>query len=332
MNDISPPADRTSGMRTILAAASMALPLVAIVLTYALWAPGLPEEVASHWSGTGAPDDSLPTVNVFIGALILSSAALIATIVLLAIRKPAIQPQRMIVFLLGLVGGLAAGVWIIPTWLTMQAGSVEGAELGFWAIPLGIGSLYGIVPAAILPARQTPFDRDTVTASLDLGETEIGAWSRTISANIFLWVTIGMGVLLTVVYIPVFLIEDPLSAGIETAVAVFAVLAVLVCASFIRLRVSIDWRGLRVVSLFGIPLKRIALDQVSAVEAAEIRPMDWGGWGYRIMPGRSAVVLRTGPGLVVTTTSDKLFAITLDDPEGPAALLQTLAARSRANA
>lgn len=105
--------------------------------------------------------------------------------------------------------------------------------------------------------------------------------------------------------------------------------AALVCASFIRLRVSVDWRGLRVVSLFGIPLKRIALDQVAVVEATEVRPMDWGGWGYRVMPGRSAVVLRSGPGLVVTTAADKQFAITIDDPEQPAALLQALAGRAR---
>ena len=56
--------------------------------------------------------------------------------------------------------------------------------------------------------------------------------------------------------------------------------------------------------------------------------MDWGGWGYRIMPDRSAVVLRSGPGLVVTSTSGKQFAITIDDPEEPAALLQALAARA----
>lgn len=329
MKNTSTPTARPSRTRAIIAAATMAIPVAAIVVTYIAWVPGLPAEVASHWSGSGAPDDSLPTMSVFIGALILSSLALIATIVLLGFRRPGLQAKRFIIFLLGLVGGLAAGVWIVPTWLTLQAGSVEGAELGFWIIPLGIGSLYGIIPAAILPAQPGGLDRNAVTASLDLGETEIGAWSRTMSAKPFLWITLGMCALFALVYTPILLSDDPSTAGFGLAIGV---LAVLVCASFIRLRVSIDWRGLRVVSLFGIPLKRIALDQVSAVEAAEIRPMDWGGWGYRIMPGRSAVVLRSGPGLVVTTTSDKLFAITLDDPERPAALLQTLAARSTANA
>ena len=46
--------------------------------------------------------------------------------------------------------------------------------------------------------------------------------------------------------------------------------------------------------------------------------------GYRIMPGRSALILRKGPGLIVTTTNQKQFAISLDDPETPAALLATL--------
>ena len=101
--------------------------------------------------------------------------------------------------------------------------------------------------------------------------------------------------------------------------------AILFIASFIRLRVTADWRGLRVVSaVFRIPLKRIRLDAMDVIEAAELRPAEWGGWGYRIMPGRSALILRTGPGLIVTTTNQKQFAVSLDDPETPAALLATL--------
>ena len=42
------------------------------------------------------------------------------------------------------------------------------------------------------------------------------------------------------------------------------------------------------------------------------------------MPGRSAIVLRRGPALVVGTTADKYFAVTLADPATPAALLGAL--------
>lgn len=96
--------------------------------------------------------------------------------------------------------------------------------------------------------------------------------------------------------------------------------------SFVQLRVAIDGRGLRVVSwLLGVPFKRIPLEHLRAVESTDLRPGEWGGWGYRIMPRRSAVILRSGPGLLITTTDDKQFAITLDAPETPASLLAGLA-------
>ena len=82
------------------------------------------------------------------------------------------------------------------------------------------------------------------------------------------------------------------------------------------------WRGLRVTSLlFAIPLKRIAPEQIAQVEAPVPEPTQWGGWGYRIMPGRSAIILRKGPGMVITQRNEKQFAVSLDQPEEPASIL-----------
>jgi hypothetical protein len=79
--------------------------------------------------------------------------------------------------------------------------------------------------------------------------------------------------------------------------------------------------------LLHIPLKRIPLDRIRRAEAAHLTPGEWGGWGYRIMPGRSALVLRSGPGLVVTSVDGTQFAISLADAESPARLLNTLRGR-----
>ena len=325
MNDTTNPAERPARTRIILATLAMALPVAAIALARLAWGDALPTEVASHWSGTDAPDDSLPTDGVFLVTTVITAVTLLATIVLLALPRPGMRTKRMIVLLLGIAAGSAAAVWIIPTWLTVQAGSVDGAVLGWWVMPLGVCSLWGVVPAMILPSQPLHTDTGTQPAPMQLGETEVGAWSRSVTALMFVWLTVIVVAIGAAAYAPVLL------RG-ESGAAVFglslAVLAALLCASFIRLRVSVDWRGLRVVSLFGLPLKRMPLDRIDVVEATDIRPGDWGGWGYRIMPGRSAVVLRSGPGLVVTSTSGKQFAITLDDPEQPAALLQALAARA----
>ncbi|MBF4570462.1 hypothetical protein ITJ57_16975 [Plantibacter sp. VKM Ac-2880] len=321
-----PPAAPARG-RTALAALAMAVPAIAIAITRLVWGDALPVDVASHWSGTGAPDDSQPAAGVFVVTLIIASVAAIAAIILLALPRPARRTKRMIVLILGIAAGSAAAVWVIPTWLTIQAGSVDGAVLGWWIVPLAACSLWGVIPAAILPAQPLLAGATARPAPMDLGETEVGAWSRSVTALLFLWLTLALVAIGAVAYTPILLGGE---SGVATLGLSILTLATLLCASFIRLRVSVDWRGLRVVSLFGIPMKRIPLDQVDVVEATDIRPMDWGGWGYRIMPGRSAVVLRSGPGLVVTTASGKQFAITIDDPEEPAALLQALVARAAA--
>ncbi|ONH31563.1 hypothetical protein BL254_22905 [Protofrankia sp. BMG5.30] len=162
----------------------------------------------------------------------------------------------------------------------------------------------------------------STTSMLPLRETEVGAWSRIITANIFIWATLVVVALSTAVYVPITFSGD-IGSGVFGLVIIVVVAVPL--ASFIRLRITVDWRGLRIVSLLlHIPLKRIPLNKIRAVETMEIRPSEWGCWGYRIMPGRSALVLRAGPGMVVTNIDGKQFAITLDDPETPAALLNTL--------
>ena len=57
---------------------------------------------------------------------------------------------------------------------------------------------------------------------------------------------------------------------------------------------------------------------------------EFGGWGYRVgRGGRVGVVLRTGEALQVQRTGGRAFVVTVDDAATGAALLNTLAARSR---
>lgn len=79
----------------------------------------------------------------------------------------------------------------------------------------------------------------------------------------------------------------------------------------------------------GWPRKHVALTAIAAVSAEDIDPLRWGGWGYRIMPGRSAVVLRGGPALVIDLVDGRRFCVTIDDPEPGAGLLRAYVVASR---
>ena len=65
----------------------------------------------------------------------------------------------------------------------------------------------------------------------------------------------------------------------------------------------------------GWPTRRIPWDRVHSVDVIDVRPMQWGGWGYRVLAARhaQALVLRAGPGLRLKLAGDRVFVVTVDD-------------------
>jgi hypothetical protein len=95
-----------------------------------------------------------------------------------------------------------------------------------------------------------------------------------------------------------------------------------VAAVFTTVQVQAGPAGLDVRLAGGrLPARRIPLGEIESVEAAEIHPLAWGGWGWRWMPHRTAIVVRGGPGLVVRLRGGGRFAVTVDAPEGAVAAL-----------
>jgi hypothetical protein len=96
-------------------------------------------------------------------------------------------------------------------------------------------------------------------------------------------------------------------------------------------QVTVDERGLRIgIGPWGWTVKKVPLVAIAEAAAESIAAVDWGGWGYRILPGRSALVLRSGPAIVLQLADGRRFAVTVDGPQVAVALLQ--AVRVRANA
>ena len=107
-------------------------------------------------------------------------------------------------------------------------------------------------------------------------------------------------------------------------------LCALCTAPLASITVVVDRNGLDVrFGPLGWPRKHLPLAAIAAVSAEDIDPMRWGGWGYRILPGRSAVVLRSGPAVVVDLVGGKRFCVTIDDPEPGVALLRAYLVGSR---
>jgi lysylphosphatidylglycerol synthetase-like protein (DUF2156 family) len=113
--------------------------------------------------------------------------------------------------------------------------------------------------------------------------------------------------------------------------AVPAAVLLLVYLAFGWIRVSVDARGLRIrYGLLPRPVTSVPLDHVSQAERIDLRPLEWGGWGYRGSRKafrRAAVVLRSGDAIKLKLTDGSEFAVTVDDAATGAAVLADLLAR-----
>lgn len=309
-----------STVRIIAAVIAMFVPFAAVLGSFLLWKDRLPPELASHWSGTG-PADGVMTVPQFLTlTLAMTGAAAAASVVLGAWTGIRATVRRYGFLIAGFVAGAGAQSWLVSAFLTMRAGDPYEVVQGAWSFVGFVAIGYGLIPFFIAPKPQ--LSSHDVDERVDLGPGENGAWSRTVTAWLFLWTAVALFAGGVAIYATAAARGEIVNAML--GLVVIAVI-VVVLVSLSRYRVTADWRGLRVVSsLSGIPLKRIRLEDISAIDAAELAPKEWGGWGYRITPGRSAMILRRGPGLIVTMANGKQFAVTVNGPEVPAALLATL--------
>ncbi|WP_136520490.1 DUF1648 domain-containing protein [Cellulomonas telluris] len=289
------------------------------------WAPDLPDPVAIHWGPSGVDGfDTLPRLLLGTGAvaLVLAAGALVLAVV--AGRQASVR--RLCA---GMATGLSVGLSaLVLGVLHAQRGLTDARDVGDVGAAVTAMLVGGLVAGA-LAAWATPGDRalpadrpvDPDAPRVPLAEHERAAWTRTASGSTVL-VAGGAAVLLV--------------AGLAVTMPMPALwLLVVVLAALLGamsvFRVRVDAAGLTARSALGWPTLRVPLDEVEEARTVTVDPFaDFGGWGYRVgAQGRVGVVLRRGEGLEVRRTGGRAMVVTVDDAATAAALLNTLADRSR---
>ncbi|GIF51368.1 uncharacterized protein DUF1648 [Asanoa ferruginea] len=279
----------------------------------------LPATVATHWGTSGRPNGftgTNTTWTVTLAATLLAGAVAIAAA---ATAKRFGLGSRLLLGAAGGVGGAAAGLWLVIAAATAGAGSAADARLGWGLVWFFLGLAYGIPVYALAgpqPATREPFESVTPDA-MPLGPTQQAAWTTVLRSPLLIGAAAAallVGALATATIAP-----RPWTWAI-------LVIPAAVLLTLAEVRVSADRRGLRLTAgLLRLPFKRIPLHRIARASVEHIDPLRWGGWGYRIVvPDRSAFVTRSGPGLVLDLTNGHRFAVTVADPEVPAALLNAL--------
>ncbi|MFJ5031324.1 DUF1648 domain-containing protein [Streptomyces sp. NPDC088560] len=304
---------------------------VAALLAGLPWAAHgrLPGRLATHWSGGAAPDGSMPlwAAAVFPAGIWL----LIALVVSLSRRRAraGARPWRGLV--LAPTGTVLVGAQASVVRANLDRTDWHEARQPVWAIVL-ILALTGAALAvawriAVHVASATPA---IAPPELDLPEGERLAWFSH-AANPWLQLLSAAACLVatgTLVALGVGL------ASPEALWPVFAVCGVIALASgvFSSVRAKVSEAGLEVAfGPLGWPARRWSPAAIESARAEQRRPSEVGGWGYRLSGHGTTVMLRAGDCLVVRPRGRRSdFAVSVDDAERGAALLNALRRRDRA--
>jgi hypothetical protein len=320
------PAQRTAQvnhLRSLAATALTLVPLITVAWTVRAWQVDLPDPLPTHWSALSTPDGFSSYEGTRLVLLLVTVIA--ALLGLFAAGLSWLNPlwQKATLGLGAAIGFGALGIWLATAHAAWGRAEAQGAPLG-WGVALPVlAGVIGVVAVLAVIGRRprtlhTVRPVDGSSSPLVLVPGERAVWSH---REFVVWPLV-IAVVTAVAALVMGLVADVVAAVVMAAAAATA-------ATLAWVQVTVDDRGLRVgLGPWAWTVKRIAIADVAAAHAEQIEAIDWGGWGYRVKPGRSALVLRSGPAIVLELTDGRRFAVTVDDPQLPVALLDAL--RSRA--
>ncbi len=257
---------------------------------------------------------------------------IVALVLAVVLALTVVQMRRTLVDVaarrLGGASGAAAGVGLAL--IALRAGAERVDDASGWTVALAITACVLLAVAlarvgaqlAVRFAHRHASRQEHTVAPMKLEPGRRAVWSSTLSSP---WLLVpGLAVLLLgplIMFAP----------GAPLWLLAVVVLVGVACLSLASIRVTVGADGLSVK--YGVlpwPSTDIAVERIASASVIDIRPQDWGGWGYRgtlTLMRQAAVVLRAGPGIRVDLTDGRVFAVTIDEPDTGVALLNAELAR-----
>lgn len=323
MTDSIPEATTSQGRSArLLLGLVMPIVLLAIGIGAYLFARNdLPGRVATHFDINGVADDSMSVGTWFaIDLVVMLVGVGLLIYVAIAGRRLAVTVAPLLAAVGGLLAGLGAAISSSTALTQRNIAQWQDARLPLpWIFWVGGLAIAAAAVAAVLAAELPAHDRRNAAAvapvaPLDLTPTEKSVWTSTLELRWMLMAGIAA------------LAAGGISFLFAPWPVAFIVLTVgISMLTFSRIRVRADEHGLHIrYGLLSPYRTNIAMREIESAAAIEVRPMEWGGWGYRgslKLLRQAAVVLRAGPGLRLDLDGDRTFVVTVDRPETAAALL-----------
>ncbi len=314
---------KQSAARLVLLA--IAAVTVAVAVVPLLVVGDLPDPVATQWSFDGTVSSTMPSTVLLalVAVFVVPSAAAMAAVAFS--RREARPGSRMWVGVLALVATMLSLVSLLTALANQghdNAADVTGPSV--WEIilvvivPLAVAA---VVAWAVAQLPESPLPA-VDARPLQVDDSVVVAWSRSLTVRWLLWLAAVVGA----VGVGLALLTSEPWTGVVLVVSIVPV------ALLARIEVFADRRGLTVAyGPWAWPRTRIPLERIEAAEAIDLKPAEWGGWGYRgslKLFRQAAVVLRGGPGLRIDLADGRRFAVSIDDPGTAAAVLNREASRA----
>ncbi|WP_411083251.1 DUF1648 domain-containing protein [Streptomyces sp. cmx-18-6] len=313
--------------RATLAALPFVLALLVDLIVFVALKDRLPNRLASHFNAAGEVDGQVDRA-VFVLSVAPMLLLLGAMWVLMAVNGKFYGRAHRLLIAGG--WGFAAFLgYLMAAVLFVNVDATEGgsaARFPAWHLAVALGSAVlagalGLLTARLIPGPEDPDAGKTPGEGgrIALADGEVAGWARTTGAW---WLPLSSLLLLAS------------AGGLAYAVGWYSAtplfLFALLAVTFSRPHVTVDRRGLTVSGLLPWPRVQVPLERIEAADSREVNAVaEFGGWGYRIRPGRSGFIVRSGEAIVARRTNGRDFIVTVEDSATGAALLNTLVDRRR---
>jgi hypothetical protein len=300
----------------------------AFALSAVLLRPDLPDPLAVQWNDGGGISFAPFAAYVGVGAAMIVAAGWLVLLQAVPVARPTVMRRIM------MGAGLTLSLFVttvLAAGLVGQAGEADARESHVDLIVLSTGSgaalALGVIMGFVFKADQqwTPEDDRALQRELELEldpELATDSMRLWVHARSSVFVMIGIASLFPASLIA---IAVPWLGVLLVAVAIIG-------AAFLFARVTADRSGLRVFVAGILRVVDVPAEAISAAAPADVRAADYGGWGYRNHGGTAAVLVSSGPAVVVRKTDGHRLAVSGGSTASAARLADVLtrvAARAR---
>ncbi|MCL1897620.1 MAG: DUF1648 domain-containing protein [Micrococcales bacterium] len=290
------------------------------------WRGDLPTLIASHWGADGHPN-GFASPTWLITTITATGAVCALALSLIASFWGSSAGTRRIAVGVTVWVGLMFATCLVAM-LAGQRGMQEATSynLAGWVLPVALlGPFVVAIPVAItLPGDPPQAATGTVPSNaprVQLASGERAQWIQHTGGGPTLYVGI---------------VVVGLTTGLAVLTRMWALLIlpgslIIVFAMMTEFTVRVDAAGLLVRSAFGWPRSRIPANEVEEASLVQVKALkDFGGLGWRTAPGgRVGVVPHSGEAIEVRRTGGRSFVVVVDDAATGAAILNTMADRTR---